>query len=36
MEDKKMINDEITAYICGDGTCYPPVNSFKEILDIVT
>ncbi len=36
MEDKIMINNNITAYVCGDGTCYPPVNTLKELLDIVT
>ncbi|HHY00780.1 MAG TPA: thioredoxin domain-containing protein [Methanothermobacter sp.] len=36
MEDKIMINNKITAYVCGDGTCYPPVNTLKELLDIVT
>ena len=35
MEDKNMVNDQVTAYVCGDGACYPPVNSpddFRNLL----
>ncbi len=35
MEDKNMVNDQVTAYVCGDGTCYPPVNSLEELLNII-
>ena len=35
LENKTMVNQQVTAYICGDGTCYPPVNSLKELLDIL-
>lgn len=33
--DKNMVNHHVTAYVCGDGACYPPVNSVKELLDII-
>lgn len=35
MEDKNMVNDQVTAYVCGDGACYPPVNSLEELLNII-
>ena len=35
LEGKTMINHQVTAYVCGDGACYPPVNSIGELLDII-
>lgn len=35
LEGKTMINHQVTAHVCGDGACYPPVNSLDELLDII-
>ncbi len=35
VEEKNISDDQVTVHVCGDGTCYPPVNSLEDILDIV-
>jgi uncharacterized protein YyaL (SSP411 family) len=35
LKDKNMLNNQVTLHVCGDGKCYPPINSLKEFFDIV-
>lgn len=35
LEGKSMINMQVTAYVCGDGTCYAPINSPEELINFL-
>ena len=32
---KKMVNNQVTAYVCGNGACYPPVNHPEDLIDLL-
>ena len=35
VEGKKMIDNQATVYICGNGTCYPPVNTPDALINLL-
>lgn len=35
LENKTMVNNQATAYVCGNGTCQAPVNKPEELMDLL-
>ena len=35
LKDRTMLDGKATAYVCKKGTCQAPVNSIKELLDLI-
>ncbi len=35
LENKTMVGNQATAYVCGDGTCQAPVNTPEELINLL-
>ncbi len=35
LKHKNMINNQVTAHVCGDGTCHAPVNHPKDLIKLL-
>lgn len=35
LESKRELDGKVTAYVCGNGTCYPPVTSPTDLLNLL-
>ena len=35
LEDKTLLNQSATAYVCGNGTCQAPVNTPEDLINLL-